>query len=176
MFIFCAETRSAWRKSIDRALEMVTADKMTEAFFLANAPASPDSRDPNPQDMLTSRLRRAAEAEVLQAAATERKQREAEAREQFIREHRDLPVWHLAGFYVDDLSRETYTLAQIEQWCDWARGYLGSEQPDLSAVAIVGESTVTVPLDMVYSGRRVTPFHRACCDLAQFSTERAANA
>lgn len=83
MYEFRNHTRSAWRKSVERAAKLVAAGKMPEEEFAA-APDSPHPGDPKPAALLaTARKNRAAEL-AWEAGAADRaaaRRAEEEARE-----------------------------------------------------------------------------------------------
>ena len=73
-------------------------------------------------------VRQAAETKAAEVA-TEKAARDEAARAAYVARadldklicdrYRNVRAWRLAGFYMDDLSTASYTLAEIESWLDW---------------------------------------------------------
>lgn len=99
MYEFRNHTRSAWRKSVERAAKLVAAGKMPEEEFAA-APDSPHPGDPKPAALLAA-ARRNREAELAwEAGAADRaaaRRAEEEAHEQRLRACAHEPAVIVAG-------------------------------------------------------------------------------
>ena len=138
-FTFYTETRSSWRKSLDKAVQLVLDGKMTRDEFLAASRPSPDARDPLPEARLEAALATKAERDRRAAEWQARQQREADERKAKIDALRDAQVWALGGFYLEEMGEPEYTLAELQEWAD-SYGYvfagrLGGEPAFFHAIA-----------------------------------------
>jgi len=170
MFTIETGSRSAWRKSTERAIERVLDGRMSEEEFAEIAVPSPDPRDPAPEEMLSKRraaAQVAADAELLSKQAREREVAETAA---FVAANHADQVWRLCGAYIEDTSCDTYTLDEIRAWADWARAYLGSERPELYATS--GKVSLSLAQNLYCTDRRSTDYARAAKDLREFVSER----
>ena len=181
MYTFFTHSRSAWRKSVANAARLVAAGRMTEEEFAA-APASSDPRDPDPAALLATARHnyeavRAWEAKAADRAAKEETDRQARAAK--IEELRHVRCWRLAGFFIEDLSWASYTLAEIAAWVDWEAPKFRAKHPSVIAVAD-GPGDLAVNFSDYFQevcGGRVPAevnHDRACRALAAYVAQRRA--
>lgn len=173
-FEFCTESRSAWRRSLDRALQLVAEGKMTVEEFLAAARPSPDSRDPLPATKLRSRLAVAENAEAAAAAEAQHRAAETARRQAAVESLRGQRVWALSGFYLEDATPGLYTLDELRRWADsWGyvfAGQFGGSPTMFSAVA--DSHGVSVTLNHDVSNDRRFSFAKAASHLAGWIVEQ----
>lgn len=144
MYTFASHSRSAWRKSVENAARCVATGKMTEEEFAA-APDSPHPHDPKPAALLAAARRNHAAAQAWEAGAAERAAKAAadrKATEVKIENLRHVRCWHLCGPFLDDLSADRYTLAEIAAWVDWDAYNLRAKYATIVAVAVSHEVQV----------------------------------
>lgn len=122
-FRYDASSRNAWNKTIIAAIGKVIGGAMTEAEFLAQAPPSPDTRDPLPAKKLAGALAKHAARQARKAeerAANDRRNEEMGAMATTLRDER---LWSLGlapifgyGWEMIDAGDAKYSLAELEAW------------------------------------------------------------
>ncbi len=137
-------------KKIDKwatVRDQIAAGSYPRVFVAADGRLALDGKGrtlpPDIAALFPADVRQAAETKATQVA-TEKAARDEAARAAYVARadldkavcdrYRNVRAWRLAGFYMDELSTASYTLAEIESWLDWDACNLRHKRALVSAV------------------------------------------